>query len=295
MRVMLIHNPSSGRKRVTGKKLRRAFEDAGHEVRYWSTKKDDWKEALEVEADAVVAAGGDGTIRRVALALASNGRQHAPMGVVPLGTANNLARTIGIDGPESRIATGLGDARTERIAIGLVRGPGTNRSGFLEAAGLGVFSWMLRKAGNQEVETPEEGIALLQRLVEKAEPKSMRIEADGQDFSGDYLMVEVMNVSTIGPRLAVAPEADHTDDRLDLILIGEAEREGLVEYLDSMLHGLPVAFPVASRRVQSVRLDWQAKLGHVDDRPWPSDDDKDAEMDGEVTIRVDRHLELLVP
>jgi diacylglycerol kinase family enzyme len=228
------------------------------------------------------------------MALSANGRQHAPMGIVPLGTANNLAHTLGIAGPESRIASALASARAARIAIGEVRGPGRQQSGFLEAAGLGMFSWMLRKADDKGVETPEGGIKLLQKLLGKAEAKSMQIEADGQDLSGEYLMAEVMNVSTIGPRLAVAPEADHTDDDLDLILVSEAEREALAEYLDSMLHGLPAAFPVSSRRVRRVKLYWQAKLGHVDDRPWPSGDDED-ETDGEATIQVERHLELLVP
>ena len=52
------------------------------------------REALEAGVDVVIAAGGDGTVRCVAEVLAGTG---TPMGLVPLGTGNLLARNLGVD------------------------------------------------------------------------------------------------------------------------------------------------------------------------------------------------------
>ena len=52
------------------------------------------REALEAGVDVVIAAGGDGTVRCVAEALAGT---DTPMGMVPLGTGNLLARNMGVD------------------------------------------------------------------------------------------------------------------------------------------------------------------------------------------------------
>ena len=52
------------------------------------------REALKAGVDVVIAAGGDGTVRCVAEVLAGTG---TPMGLVPLGTGNLLARNVGVD------------------------------------------------------------------------------------------------------------------------------------------------------------------------------------------------------
>ena len=63
MRITLIHNPVSGRRRGTSaRSLERLLEDAGHEVRYQSSKEKGFKRALKEPADLVVVAGGDGTV-----------------------------------------------------------------------------------------------------------------------------------------------------------------------------------------------------------------------------------------
>jgi len=294
MRVLLIHNPGAGPERPSAKKLSRAFENAGHEIRCISAKETGWKKALEEpQADVVVAAGGDGTVRRVALALASNGNR-MPLAILPMGTANNVARAVGAEGDETRVATGLETARKASLSIGRVCVPGGAAARFVESAGLGVFGRMLRKAEDDDVDTMEEGLELLRRLVKKAKPLSLVIEADGTDLSGNYLMVEAMNIPSIGAQVLLAPWADHADSSFELVLITEAEREAVLEYLESLQGEVPLAAPVKARRVSRLKLSWEPGCGHVDDRPWPSDGDEDREIH-EVRIDVERHLPLLIP
>src|SRR5919106_1088044 len=96
VRITLVHNPDAGGG-VDADALVELIEEAGHEVRAVSAKKG-WRKALRQPADLVVAAGGDGTVHKVALAMAGT---DVPIAVLPLGMANNVGKTLEI----------LGDAR----------------------------------------------------------------------------------------------------------------------------------------------------------------------------------------
>ena len=73
MRVTVLHNPTAGEESHSGGRLVSALERAGHRATYYSTKDKDHKEILKDPAalgDAVVVAGGDGTMAAAASVLA---------------------------------------------------------------------------------------------------------------------------------------------------------------------------------------------------------------------------------
>ena len=70
MRITLVYNPTAG-DGVDQGELTKLLEAAGHVVRVVS-RKGDWQKALKKPADLVVAVGGDGTFRQVALAVAKS-------------------------------------------------------------------------------------------------------------------------------------------------------------------------------------------------------------------------------
>src|SRR5207245_10655812 len=93
MRITLIHNPKAGDAKHGKRQLMAALAKAGHHATYQSTKEPGFKKALKQPADLVLAAGGDGTIGKVAFSLIDSG---SPLSVLPLGPANNLERTLGV-------------------------------------------------------------------------------------------------------------------------------------------------------------------------------------------------------
>ena len=102
MRITLIHNPKAGDAKHGKKQLMAALAKAGHHATYQSTKEPGLKKALKAPTDLVLAAGGDGTIAKVASRLVDTG---IFLSVLPLGTANNLARALGfVASPEEIIA-----------------------------------------------------------------------------------------------------------------------------------------------------------------------------------------------
>ena len=127
MRITLIHNPGAGRTDHRGKdELVALIEEAGHSVRYQSSKDDDWEEALNKPSDLVVAAGGDGTVGRVARGMVG---RNVPVSVLPAGTANNIARTLGLaDRSPEELVRGWAEARRVKLDIGMVSGPFGKRS-----------------------------------------------------------------------------------------------------------------------------------------------------------------------
>lgn len=88
-------------------------------------------EAAEENADLVVVAGGDGTIRDVAGALV---RTEITLGIVPLGTANNLALSLNLPRDPDAVCDVIEAGLTRHIDVGLADG----HHAFFEVAGVGV-------------------------------------------------------------------------------------------------------------------------------------------------------------
>src|SRR5216110_2069328 len=129
MRIILMHNPTAGRGKHDKRELMAALANAGHHAIYQSTKKSDYKKALKKPADLVLAAGGDGTVGKVGCELIDSG---IPLGVLPLGTANNLARSLGFIASPEEIIARLGNGEKRAFDVALARGPWGKRY-FLKA------------------------------------------------------------------------------------------------------------------------------------------------------------------
>jgi diacylglycerol kinase family enzyme len=100
--------------------------------------------AVSAGASLVFAAGGDGTVRACAEALAGSG---VPMAVVPLGTANLTARALGVPArPDRAVEAGFG-GRNRTIDLGRVEGGGGSWFGAM--AGIGLDAAVVAAAGEQ--------------------------------------------------------------------------------------------------------------------------------------------------
>ena len=105
MNVTLIFNPDAGDdQQPSADELLKLIRQAGHTASYQSSKDENWQSALEQSCDIVAVAGGDGIVGTVAKNLIG---RHVPIGVLPMGTANNVAKTLGlIDRPLEQLVAG---------------------------------------------------------------------------------------------------------------------------------------------------------------------------------------------
>ena len=95
MRAILFHNPTAGWGKFTKKELMTALRLGGLTPHYCSTKGRRFKKTLHQPADLVVVAGGDGTVTKV---IAQMPDLRIPVAILPLGSANNIARSFGVAG-----------------------------------------------------------------------------------------------------------------------------------------------------------------------------------------------------
>lgn len=272
MRVTLMHNETAGAG-SSPEEIESLLERAGCAVTYQSTKKPAFEEALELPADLVLIAGGDGTVTKVARRLAGRG---VPFAVIPLGTSNNIASALGVHGTPEEIIAGLPSAERRRFDVGTARGPWGIRR-FVESAGVGFFAAMLdddargvpESGGSAGREALDLGLRRLRRVLAEAPARACRVEADGRDLSGEYILTLALNVGCIGPRVWFAPDADPGDRRFDLLLAGPGDRDAIDAYFEEQILGRPTPFPVAATRAGRVLLSWVAGSGHLDDELWP--------------------------
>ncbi|MGQ0653367.1 MAG: diacylglycerol/lipid kinase family protein [Betaproteobacteria bacterium] len=291
MRVTLIHNPQAGAQgKEDAELLQRVLREAGCKVRYESSKDDDWDETLQKPADVIAVAGGDGTVSKVARRIVGRGIPLAPL---PCGTANNIARTLGMAGiPLEVLVDGWRNPRIVKLDLGRLRAPWGER-GFLEGVGAGLFATLLAskpKNGTKPASADARvvsGLERLKKLAREAEAMEIRAKLDGENISGRYLLVEAMNIPYIGPSLYLAPESTPGDGTLDVVLVGEAERERLCKYLDSWQDNRERIAVLPSRRGSHLQIEWDGFPIHVDDKLRPRPKKDEAEPPGRIDVRLD--------
>jgi diacylglycerol kinase family enzyme len=264
----LIHNPTAGDERPTALDLQQMLSESGFQVRYQSTKKD-WKKALQWKADLIVAAGGDGTVAKVFRTMAG---RDTPLAVFPIGTANNVARTLRIVGDAHEVIASWRTLTPRRFDLGTIR-TGDRERIFVEAAGGGLFADSMEQG--KRVQTADgltgneidRALAHLRSVLVAARVSEWRVLVDGRDASGEYLAVETMNIRHAGPSVPIAPKADPHDGWLDVVLIAESDRAELLEYVEQRLAQHEVPLPkLTVERGRRIELDGDSATMRVDDQ-----------------------------
>lgn len=267
LRVTLVQNPGAGAGASEQKKFQRAFENAGHEVTTVDPDRGLGK-SLKQRADVVIAAGGDGTVLSVARRLVGS---NVPLVILPLGTANNLARSVGMAPDIDHLLEVLENPRERDLDIGVATGSWGERY-FCESAGLGLFGDLLIKGVDDVDKAPERAVRVLGDLLAKTTARHFELHIDGKDASGEYLMVEVMNARLLGPNLVLSPRASPWDEELDVVLVKQKDKHRLTSYLATLEHtpdAEPPKFEI--RKARHVALVLEKEKLRIDDHMLPKD------------------------
>lgn len=264
-----MHNPRAGDGAHSKQSLLKMLRSIGHEVSYQSTKTSHWEDALDRPADVVAVAGGDGTVGKVAKRL--RGRRR-PMAILPLGTANNLAKALGSFGDLGEFAAAWNPDRPCPFDLG-VSTLGTDTTCFVEGLGGGLIADSMHAAGRRAAAPTSPGrktdraLHFLAQLATVAQPQPWEITLDGEDLSGDYLGVEVLNIRFVSTNVSLAANADPSDGLLDLVLIRPDDGAALETYVRDRLGLAAGAAPdLAPRQGTTIRIRPPAGTRlHVDD------------------------------
>ncbi|MGC4066801.1 MAG: diacylglycerol kinase family protein [Polyangiaceae bacterium] len=275
MLVTLFHNAFSGSENHTAADLSACVKRAGHHVVAMTSSLRELQVLLQSKpVDLLVVAGGDGTLSLVTCHVES---LPCPLTILPLGTANDVALSLGVAGPTEALIAGWNHGRLVPFDLGALQfrnGNGARVHRFAEAVGWGAFadlvsaSALLPKTEDRQTRLRTDRLRFWQQL-RRASPRHYHISADGRDFSGRYLMVEVLNVPFIGPRVCLSSKSNPSDGQFELVLVGERERSTLMTNLDDTCPTAELVLPCYSAR----RIDVQSSTGH-------------AHLDGETLQRI---------
>ena len=273
MRITLMHNPKAGHGTHKKKELMDALAKSGHRAIYQSTEKSNYKKAFEKSTDLVIAAGGDGTVEKIASRLIDS---HIPLSVLPLGTANNLARSLGFVTSAQEIIARLQGGKEQAFDVGLARGPWGKRF-FFEGAGGGLIADYVRAAKGTIGKTKQlskkqelaRHVSLMRGMLRDYPARKWKIEVDGEDISNRYILWEALNIRSVGPALCLAGRASTKDGRFDLVCVSESDRSAFMEYLEARLAGHKTKLSLPIRRFCRLNIYSKKSTIHLDDRLWP--------------------------
>jgi diacylglycerol kinase family enzyme len=290
MRVLLIHNPKAGDRKHGKKELMWSLKKSGLQAFYQSIKERDWEKAFKKPVDLVIAAGGDGTVHQTAWQTIDSG---IPLAILPLGTANNLARSLGFTESVDEILQSLHCGNSRPFDIGVARS-GSQTDYFLEAAGGGLFAdyFPAAKANETKGASPEEELkahlSLLRELALDYRARPWKMSIDGKDISGRYILWGVMNIRSAGPGLHLAPKAKTDDGRLDFVAVREHKRQVFIKHVDTHLAGRKKRVPLTPHKFRELKITSPPSVMHLDGEPWPSRKKNNGKARGTVEITVKR-------
>jgi len=264
MRLCLYWNPNAGGA-TSLEEVSALLVAAGHHLECVVERPVDLPDVFDVAIDCVVAAGGDGTVARAGRALAGS---NIPLAILPLGTANNIASSLGISGSLEEAIAAWRHQRIVRIDVGVIQHDGETR--FLESVGAGLVvaginagTAVIPKNGD-----PVSNVARARELyveaIQRLQPRHCDITLDGTSIADDYLLVEVLNIPSVGPGVSLSADVNPADGLLSVVVATEAEREQLAAYLKARQNGEPASAGLRSWRASHIELRGLAAF-HVDD------------------------------
>ncbi|MGH6866930.1 MAG: diacylglycerol/lipid kinase family protein [Methyloceanibacter sp.] len=287
MRALLVHNPSAGSGRPTAEELLAALDDSGLSTTYCSSKTGHLDQALSHPADIVIVAGGDGTVGKIARKLID---RRTLIGILPIGTANNIARCLKIDGDILTLARALRGAPVQRLDIATAVGPWGKRH-FVESVGWGALAKAVDSDGpklsrKEKIEWGRESFA---DILAEAKAEQVSFEADGHRVEGKFILVEILNLGMTGPRMMISPSADYGDQHLDVVYLTESSRGNMIEWLRGKPDDHPP--PLDMGKARKVTLTWKDGPLRIDDEVFAA-----PELESNILIEVEPHgLRVCVP
>jgi diacylglycerol kinase (ATP) len=220
--------------------------------------------------DALVVVGGDGMVHLGTNVVAGTG---VPLGIVAVGTGNDVARDLGLPVHDvdaslavlrvALAADGAGDGAGDAAGVRTVDAVAVSRPGGLtEHWYMAVLSCGLDAAVNDRANRmtwPADGGRYVRALLAELGgyvPYGYRVTMDGRVWEGDGTLVAVANTRSFGGGLLIAPSAEPDDGLLDVVIADGLSRSRLLRLFPRLYRGTHVTDPaVHVHRARSVLIE----------------------------------------
>ena len=265
-RIAVLVNPTSGKGR--GARLMQPVSDLLREGglepdvvvgRDGDEAFDRLRDRVAAGVDGVVALGGDGLVN---IALQVVGGTEVPLGIVPAGTGNDIARSLGLVPQDAPAAVRLVLAGRTRLSD-LGRANGRWFGGVL---GSGFDSMVNERANRMSWPSGRSryNLAILAEL-RTFRPVPYVLELDGERVETEAMLVAVGNGPSYGGGMRVTPDARLDDGLLDVTVLGPISKPEFIRVFPTVYKGTHVSHrAVTVRRARRVTLQSEGVTAYAD-------------------------------
>lgn len=198
--------------------------------------------------DLVIVGGGDGTLNAAVDGIIDT---QLPLGILPLGTANDLARTLAIPQALDEACQVIANGKQQRIDLGWVNG-----KHFFNVASLGL-SVQITKQLTKEIKQRWGVLAYAVtaiRVVGRSRPFLAEIRSNGESIKVKTVQIAVGNGRYYGGGMTIAEDAAINDQRLDLYSLEIERAWEIIPLLPAMKQGQQADLP-GVRTLQSQEIE----------------------------------------
>jgi YegS/Rv2252/BmrU family lipid kinase len=214
---LFVINPNAGRKR--GVDLERLISEQAdarlsHDIVVWEKADDFSPVTAAIESGKyshVVAAGGDGTVNRVGSALSG---KNLVLGILPAGSGNGLARTLGLHMDPGKA---LGELRQRNTAI--IDAASINGHTFFCTAGVGFDAHIGALFAKSEKRGLRAYVQIVVRELLGYKAREYEVTVDGSSLIEPAFLITAANAGQYGNDFYIAPGASIQDGKLQLVIL----------------------------------------------------------------------------
>lgn len=276
-RIVVAINPSAsfGKGRDVGPAVVQTLRAVGHEVT--SLTEPDFEELLESahgavrsRPDALVVVGGDGMVNLGANLVAGT---RVPLGIIPSGTGNDMARGLGIphDNTEAAIAAfeaalAAGPREIDAARVRWTEDGDPQERWFACALSAGFDAIVNERAnGMRHPKGASRYIVALLAELARLRPLDYRLVLDGREVRTRANLVAVANNVSFGGGMRITPDALVDDGFLDVFIVEPLSRLAFLRLFPSVFSGTHVSHPkVRIERARRVTVDGPGIVAYGD-------------------------------
>lgn len=274
MKITILINPSagSGKARRVVNEVAEVLRRGGVEPQVRESRNSEHllelaREACAQMPDIVVSVGGDGTAHNVLNGVFPS---KVPLGIIPVGRGNDLARALGVPSQPRRAAEVLLRANVREIDLARVsNAEGGARAGerssvvYVCIAGVG-FDSVVNRYANDQVHRLHGRFAYawgIFRCLHSYRPQSLELISDERSFKGEVMFAVVGNNASYGDGFRIAPRARLDDGLLDVCIVPAMSKRELVSWIPRAYRGAHLAHPrIIYFQTRRVKLHSPARL-----------------------------------
>lgn len=281
-RLRLLYNPYAGRRKLTAQldTAIRIFQESGHEVSIHRASSPEDIEQITSESmdvDRLVIAGGDGSIHQAVNGLLRIPAKKRPvLGILPVGTANDLAYALHLPKSIPDACKVIGKGNMLEMDTGKA-----NDRYFVNVASAGLLTDVSQKVDTRVKNTLGQLAYFLKGIetLPSFRPFHVEFENDRKRYKEDVVLIMAANGFSVGGLRKLVPRASLTDGKLDILIVPAAGWPETFRFLLSVLTG-------EKANTEKIIKFQTSELTVLPDRPIGSD------LDGESGPESPWHIQI---